>query len=262
MSLANAAYGASLTWIDAGHEASRIRCWSRFSGRHPGRWTSEATKRRSDARLGVDPLYSKLFSDAFPRGTRAMNLGNVRKAIASFERTIVSGDSPYDRLVWKDDRDALSEPARRGMALFFSESPRLLEVPRGIHVFGACRLGGRAARRAHFPRQRSRRAVPRADLRNVAVTAPYMHDGRFSTLEDVVDHYATGGTTSPGRSPLVRGFAVTAAEKARSGRVPEESDRTRAFLTTRGSLGSARGRRANRPAEPLIARRRGRFRLR
>jgi cytochrome c peroxidase len=51
-------------------------------------------------------------------------------------------------------------------------------------------------------------------LRNVAVTAPYMHDGRFATLEDVVDHYARGGTPAPGRSALVRGFPITEGEKS------------------------------------------------
>ena len=63
------------------------------------------------------------------------------------------------------------------------------------------------------PADRGRFRVP--TLRNVAVTAPYMHDGRFATLSEVIDHYARGGGREPGvaRNPLLPGFSLTEEEK-------------------------------------------------
>ena len=142
-----------------------------------------------------------------------MNLGNVRKAIASFERTILSGDSPYDRLVWKDDRAALTAPARRGMALFFSERLSCSKCHAGFAFLGPALWEGGPRFEPTFHDNGVGGLFRAPTLRNVAVTAPYMHDGRFATLEEVVDHYAKGGTETPGRSPLVHGFTITDAEK-------------------------------------------------
>jgi cytochrome c peroxidase len=164
-------------------------------------------------RLGADPLYSRLFSDAFPGEREPMNLLNVRKAIASFERTIISGDSPYDWLVWNDDRGALSEPARRGMALLFSNRLACSTCHAGFTFSGPAAWEGGPKPEPTFHDNGLGGRFRAPTLRNVAVTAPYMHDGRFATLEEVVDHYAKGGTASPGRSPLVRGFSITEAEK-------------------------------------------------
>ncbi len=213
MSLVNAAYGASLTWTGADHRTLEDQMRVPLFGESPREMDFGGGDQELARRLGPDPLYSKLFSAAFPGEKAPINLANVRKAIAAFERTIVSADSPYDRLVWKDDRSALSEGARRGMALFFSDRLSCSKCHAGFTFSGPVVWeGGPDARPALEDNGLGGRfRVP--TLRNVAVTAPYMHDGRFATLEEVVDHYAKGGMPDPDRSPLVRGFTVTEEDK-------------------------------------------------
>jgi cytochrome c peroxidase len=213
MSLANVAYAASLTWIEASPRSLEEQMLVPLLEETPREMNLGGREMEIAGRLGADPLYSRLFSDAFPGEREPLNLRNVQKAIASFERTIISGDSPYDRLVWKDDRGALSEPARRGMALFFSARLACATCHSGFTFSGpaAWEGGPKPESTFHDNGLGSRFRAP--TLRNVAVTAPYMHDGRFATLEEVVDHYAKGGIASPGRSPLVRGFSITEAGK-------------------------------------------------
>jgi cytochrome c peroxidase len=213
MSLVNAAYGVSLTWVGTDHQTLEDQMLVPLLADHPVEMGLKGREDEALQRLREDPLYSKLFSDAFPSGGEAVSLWNIRRAIAAFERTIIAADSSYDRLVWNDERGALSEPARRGMTLFFSERLACSKCHAGFTFSGPAAWEG-----AKVPAPRlednglgGRFRVP--TLRNVAVTSPYMHDGRFASLEDVVDHYAGGGTPSPGRSPLVRGFVVTNEEK-------------------------------------------------
>ena len=213
MSLANAAYAATLTWIDAGQRTLEDQMLVPLLGEMPREMNLAGREPEVAARLTVDPLYSKLFSEAFPGEREPVNLGNIRKAIASFERTIISGESPYDRLVWKDDRDALSEAARRGMALFFSERLSCSKCHAGFTFSGPVAWQGGPEPEPAFHDNGLGGRFRAPTLRNIAVTGPYMHDGRFATLEEVVDHYASGGTASPGRSPLVRGFGITEAGK-------------------------------------------------
>ncbi|HSB63361.1 MAG TPA: cytochrome c peroxidase [Thermoanaerobaculia bacterium] len=213
MSLANAAYAQSLTWIDAGQRSLEDQMLVPLLGQTPREMNLGGHEQAIAARLGVDPLYSKLFSDAFPGERQPVNLGNIRKAIACFERTIISGDSPYDRLVWKDERAALSDSARRGMSLFFSERLSCSKCHAGFTFSGPAGWEGGPKPEPTFHDNGLGGRFRAPTLRNVAVTAPYMHDGRFATLEEVLDHYAKRGTASPGRSPLVRGFSITEAEK-------------------------------------------------
>ena len=214
MSLVNAAYGASLTWVGTGHRTLEDQMLVPLLGDHPVEMGLKGREEEALARLRQDSLYSKLFSESFPGDPSPVNLTNVRKAIAAFERTILSADSPYDRLVWKDERGALSESARRGMSRFFSTRLACSKCHEGFTFSGPAAWAG-----APPPKRRlednglgGRFRVP--TLRNLSATAPYMHDGRFATLGEVVDHYARGGTGGPGRSRLVRGFAVTAGERA------------------------------------------------
>jgi cytochrome c peroxidase len=213
MSLANVAYAASLTWIDAGQRSLEDQMLVPLLGDTPREMNLGGRENEIAARLGVDPLYSKLFSEAFPGEESPVSLGNVRKAIASFERTFLSGDSPYDRLVWKDERGALSNSARRGMALFFSDRLSCAKCHAGFTFSGPVAWEGGPAPEPMFHDNGLGARFRAPTLRNVAVTAPYMHDGRFSTLGAVVDHYAGGGVASPARSDLVRGFAITPEEK-------------------------------------------------
>ena len=214
MSLANVAYGASLTWTDAGQRRLEDQMLVPLLGETPREMGLGGLERELAGRLGAEPLYAKLFSAAFPHDAAPVNLGNVQRAIASFERTIFSGRSPYDRLLWNDERDALSPPARRGMALFFSKRLGCSACHAGFTFSGPVAWEGGPAHAPAFEDNGLGGRFRTPTLRNVAVTAPYMHDGRFATLGAVIDHYSSGGAPSASRSALVRGFAITDEEKA------------------------------------------------
>ncbi|HEX7529236.1 MAG TPA: cytochrome c peroxidase [Thermoanaerobaculia bacterium] len=214
MSLANVAYGVSLTWTDAGHRSLEDQMLVPLLGEAPREMNFGGHEMEIASRLGTDPLYSRLFSDAFPAEPEPMNLKNVQKAIASFERTILSGDAPYDRLVWKDDREALSPAARRGMALFFSKRLACSACHSGFTFSGPVLWEGGPPSAPAFEDNGVGGRFRTPTLRNIAITAPYMHDGRFATLGAVIDHYSSGGAPSASRSALVRGFAITEGEKA------------------------------------------------
>jgi cytochrome c peroxidase len=224
MSLANAAYGASLTWLDGGHANLEDQMLVPLFGEKPLEMGLKGREEEAVARLNADPIYSRLFAAAFPDDAEPVSLLNVRKAIAYFERTIISGDAPYDRLVWKDDRDALSESARRGMALFFSNRLACATCHAGFTFSGPAAWEGGPNPEATFHDNGLGGRFRAPTLRNVAVTSPYMHDRRFTTLETVIDHYASGGIPSPGRNSLVRGFWYHRTREARPGGVPEELD--------------------------------------
>jgi cytochrome c peroxidase len=216
MSLANAAYSASLTWTDAGVRSLERQAAVPLFNEHPVEMGARGHEREILSRLRAEPVYQELFPRAFPGEREPFTMPNVRRAIACFERTIFSGGSPYDRFLWQDEEGALSEAARRGMTLFFSDRLACAKCHEGF-TFSRPSVwkGSPDAKPAlvgnGLDAGPTRFRVP--TLRNVAATAPYMHDGRFATLEQVVDHYARGGTPGPSRSPLVRRFALTAEER-------------------------------------------------
>jgi cytochrome c peroxidase len=213
MSLANVAYAPSLTWVDARQRRLEDQMLVPLFGRTPREMNLGGFDDEVAGRLGADPLYSKLFSESFPEEREPVSLRNVQRAIASFERTLLSGDAPYDRLVWKDERDALSPAARRGMALFFSERLACSKCHAGFTFGGPVEWEGGPPAAAALEDNGLGGRFRTPTLRNVAVTAPYMHDGRFETLDAVIDHYASGGLPSPTRSRLVAGFVITGEEK-------------------------------------------------
>jgi cytochrome c peroxidase len=178
-------------------------------------------------------------------------LANVLRALAAFERTLLSGNSPYDRLTFHGESDALSKSARRGMRLFFSERLQCSQCHGGFnfsgpvqfesgrrarptfHNTGLYNLDGRGAMpadnpglREHTGRRRDTGRFRAPTLRNITVTAPYMHDGSIATLEGVIEHYARGGRLlpsgphagdgrdSPYKSELIQGFSLADDEKA------------------------------------------------
>ncbi|MEE9607824.1 MAG: cytochrome c peroxidase [Myxococcota bacterium] len=174
------------------------------------------------ARLRAIPAYRERFARAFPpAGDEAVSVENLARAIAAFERTLVSDDSRYDRYA-RGQRDALTPAERRGLTLFRSVHTRCFECHRlptfeaplamGVGVpsvdDGVGALSGVEAQRGQF-------GVP--TLRNVALTAPYMHDGSLATLEDVVAFYRKGGGRALGVDAArvhehVRPFAISDRE--------------------------------------------------
>jgi cytochrome c peroxidase/predicted amidohydrolase len=160
-------------------------------------------------------------------GVETITFRDAARALAAFQRTLVAADSPFDRYYYGRQPQALDEEARRGLALFtgrarcsschlvgerhalFSDfQPHSLGVgydPKtGYKDLGA-QLDGGAPRGGLF-------ITP--SLRNSALTAPYMHDGSLTTLEDVVDFYDRGAIESPNRDPLVRPLGLKPGEKS------------------------------------------------
>jgi len=172
------------------------------------------------------PGYVARFEAVF--GPGPITLEHVVQAIAAFERTLVSGNSPFDRYKYGGDRRALSAAQVRGMALFKDKAGpncakchRFDDFAADFTDFRFHNVGigsdhpdpdvGREAV-THRPEDRGRFRTP--TLRNVALTAPYMHDGRFATLGQVVDYYAGGARANPDLDPEIHSFELTQAEKA------------------------------------------------
>ncbi len=172
------------------------------------------------AELTAVPDYVALFDEAFGGGAAAITVDNVARAIAAFERSLLSRNSPFDQYA-AGNVDALTPPQRRGLALFRSAATRCFECHAAPtftnHTFRVIGVPdddpGRAGVAADAPAGAFR--VP--TLRNVALSAPYMHDGSLATLEEVVDFYADGGGRAHGRQdidPFVLGFDLSDRERA------------------------------------------------
>ncbi len=146
---------------------------------------------------------------------------DLANALASFVRSILSGNSRFDRFVY-GDRAALSEAEQRGLQIFRGKGsctvchigPTLTDER--FHNTGvAFREGGVTddGRFAVTGKDADRGAFKTPTLRDVEVTAPYMHDGSLATLEDVVEFYDQGGRANPNLDPDVRALRLTAEEK-------------------------------------------------
>ena len=251
MSLANAAYAPALTWANPTTTSLEDQALVPMFGTDP---TELGLAGKGEAFLELirrDTLYQRLFTRAFPDDTAAITLTNVVRAIATFERTIISMGSPYDRYRFGGDRNAISDAAKRGEAFFFSgQRGGCFQCHGGWNLSGDVRHEARPDVSAQFfntglynvagpvsypaPNTGIHEITRRPEdvgkfraptLRNVAVTAPYMHDGSIATLGEVLDHYAAGGRTiatgpyagvgrdNPNRAPSMRPFAMTDDDK-------------------------------------------------
>lgn len=180
--------------------------------------------------LSQIPEYQQRFAQAFG-GPDAISIDNIARAIATFERTVVSVHSPFDRYA-AGEVHALSEPARRGLNLYRSVSTRCFEC-HGLPLFAnpdykvigvpaaadPTREDADRGRAVVTPGRAYEHAFKVPTLRNVARTAPYMHNGVFSTLEQVLDFYSGGGGPGHGLpvdnvDDKIRKFPLSAQEKA------------------------------------------------
>ncbi len=168
------------------------------------------------AALKAIPGYRTAFADAFP--DHAVSHDNIEEALATFERTIVSGEAPFDRWI-KGDETAISAEAKRGFDLFNGKA-QCAECHRGWNFTeGAFYDIGEAApddigRGRIFKNSlKLQHAFKVPTLRDVDRRAPYMHDGSVATLAKVIDLYDKGGIDRPSRSELIKPLHLTAEEK-------------------------------------------------
>jgi parallel beta-helix repeat protein len=159
-----------------------------------------------ESRLKAIPAYVSLFDSAFGSGADSVTIGNAQSAIASFERTLITNNSPFDKYA-AGQFDALSAQQRRGLNLFRSAATRCFECHAAptfgaddFFVTGVPDLDGQAhdAGRASVAEDGKDGAFKAPTLRNIVLSAPYMHNGAFATLEEVIDFYARGGGRDQG----------------------------------------------------------------
>lgn len=160
--------------------------------------------------------YPRLFRRAFGK---EVDILGVLDAIAAFERTLISGNSRYDRFE-RGDKSALNASEERGRALFFSGRTECASCHAGFNfTSGAFEDNGNQAQYVDLgrymmtanDRDKGKFKVP--TLRNVERTAPYFHNGAFPTLESVVAHYNAGGKSSPNQNSRVKSLGLTTEEQ-------------------------------------------------
>lgn len=251
MSLANVGYAPVLTWGNPLLRHLERQALVPLIGKSPVELGLADREAEVVDRLAAEPVYQRLFPAAFPEAKGKISLATMVRALAAFQRTIVSVRSPYDRYRYEGDIDAVSDAVIRGEALFFGEKLECHHCHNGLHFAdtvlhernrtgevayhntGLYNIDGKGAYPANNsgiaeitgrPDDMGRFRAP--SLRNVALTAPYMHDGSIATLDDVIDHYAAGGRTiksgpnagigkdNPLKSSFVPGFTLTREERA------------------------------------------------
>jgi len=248
--LGNVAYSPMLTWANPSLLSLEKQMEVPLFGENPVEMgINDSNKAEVLQRLSAAPLYQQKFAAAFAGLANAVSWENVIKSISAFQRTLITGNSRYDQ--FQAGKATLTAPEMRGMNLFFGEkaecfhchgspnfneqfahaSTRVLETP--FRNTGLYNIGGTGAfpepNRGVFeltglPRDMGMFRAP--SLRNVAVTAPYMHDGTIATLEAVLDFYAAGGRNitsgphagdgrlNPLKSDLITLINLDAQEKA------------------------------------------------
>lgn len=182
-----------------------------------------ATEAHVVSTLVADPSYRASFREAF--GPRRITLDLVVKAIATFERTLLSGNSPFDRWFFGEEKTAISPTAQRGFQIFKTKGNCVkchlvdsFSAPLTDNKFHNVGVGSDGSP-PHIGRQKySRRAndwgkFKTPTLRDVSRTAPYMHDGTLQTLEEVIDYYDRGGLANRNLDPDMKPLKLSKREK-------------------------------------------------
>jgi cytochrome c peroxidase len=248
-SLTNAAYNPTLTWMNPLLVHLEDQILVPLVGEVPIELGFAGREDVLLGRLRGDERYRAMFPAAFPDEPEPISIAGITRAIAAFERTLISGNSPYDRYLRGDDH-ALSESALRGMEFFFSELLECTHCHGGLNFASALTHEGNPRDPTPFentglfniggtgaypepntglfsftgdPRDMGRMKPP--TLRNIELTAPYMHDGSMQTLDEVIEHYKRGGrliesgpnagdgARSPFKSGFLIGFPLSAQAK-------------------------------------------------
>jgi len=164
------------------------------------------------SRLNADPRYRQEFQAVFAQGP---SLKSVVRAIAAYERTLTTLNSRFDRYA-AGDKSALTLHEKNGLVIFIAKA-RCARCHDGANFtdnkFQNTGIGDDEGRFAVTKQESDRGAFKTPGLRNVALRAPYMHDGSLSTLEAVIDYYDRGGDDKKGKSPFVLKIGLTREEK-------------------------------------------------
>ncbi|MEM7592166.1 MAG: MbnH family di-heme enzyme [Cyanobacteria bacterium P01_A01_bin.83] len=248
MSLANVAYSPVLTWANPLMTSLENQALIPIFGEHPIEMGMVGQEQQMLQWLQNNDKYRQLFANAF-ESEEPVNVNNLTKAIATFQRSLVSFNSPYDRYRYQGEANAISDAAKRGEKLFNSERMECFHCHSGInfsdsvkhenlaftetafHNTGLYNIDGEGS----YPPQNIgiKEITQKAEdmgrfkapsLRNIALTAPYMHDGSINTLRDAIAHYQAGGRTitegeyagvgsaNPYKSGFIKGFEITESE--------------------------------------------------
>jgi cytochrome c peroxidase len=250
MTLVNAAYASRLTWANPLLDRLEDQALTPMFGENPIEMGMAGKEHEIVELLKYDKRYVELMPLAFPGDEDPYSVLNVIRSIAAFVRTMISDDSSYDHYM-RGDETALGDDAKRGMELFFSERLECFHchggfnftdstthanstVERiGYHNTGLYNTDGAGAYPADntglYDMTGQRRDMGRfkaPTLRNIAVTAPYMHDGSVASLDAAIAHYERGGRLieegadagdgrrSPFKSEFIRGFELADEERA------------------------------------------------
>ena len=248
MGLANVGYNSVLTWANPLMRDLENQALIPIFGEHPVEMGMVGKEEQMIQWMQNDPQYRQMFAEAFS-DKQPVNISNLTKALASFQRSLVSFNSPYDRYRYQGEPEAISAAAKRGEKLFNSERMECFHCHGGInfsdsikhenlaftetafHNTGLYNIDGEGSyppqntginEITHKAEDMGRFKAP--SLRNITLTAPYMHDGSVATLRDAIAHYQAGGRTimvgeyagvgsaNPYKSGFIKGFEITESE--------------------------------------------------
>jgi len=187
--LFNVAYNASLGWHDPNLRTLEQQMRGPLFNDHPRELGLAGRERELEGTLKADAALARSFAAAFPGDAAPVTMDNLIRAVAAYERTLLSGGAPFDRYVFAGDHGALSERQKAGMQVFFSQRTGCAGCHSGINFNGEWVDREHPEARPIFADTGTGVAVRVPTLRNLPVTAPFMHDGRFATLDAVLDHY-------------------------------------------------------------------------
>jgi len=218
MSLANVGYGSTLTWSNPLLVRLERQAQVPMFGTDPVE-LGLVSQNELVAKLVEEPRYQSLFAASFPDDADAITALNTTRALASFQRSLISGNAPFDRYS-NGDKSAISASAVRGSVMFGQERFECFHCHGNFSFSDQVNHAGQRVMNAAFHNNAlynidGQGRYPRDNqglitftgfagdmgkfkaptLRNIAVTAPYMHDGSIATLDEVLDHYAAGGRT-------------------------------------------------------------------
>lgn len=168
-------------------------------------------------RLKTNVPYQKLSRKAY---NRDLDYYVITRALANFERSLISGQSKYDVFKRKQNDRVLSETERNGMELFFSKRTNCSACHGGFNFTnyqfennGLYETYKDIGRKRLTEKEEDLEKFKTPTLRNVSLTAPFMHDGSLKTLTEVIEHYNSGGKTNSRKSALIKPLNLTENEK-------------------------------------------------